>query len=110
MSMSVDFGKEVLERVLKRGVDEAVLRRGKMLVMSMPRMLGGFLLLDLEGISPVLYSVAAAIRGAFRYGTPIHPSEMPEVDLVVVGSVAVSIYGERLGKGEGVLRARVHNT
>jgi 5-formyltetrahydrofolate cyclo-ligase len=26
---------------------------------------------------------------------------MPEVDLIVAGSVAVSIYGERLGKGEG---------
>jgi len=39
--------------------------------------------------------------GAFRYGTPIHPSEIPEIDLVVVGSAAVSVYGERLGKGEG---------
>jgi len=37
--------------------------------------------------------------------TALHPSQGISsrcmVDLVVVGSVAVSIYGERLGKGEG---------
>uniref|UniRef100_A0A7J2U3V1 5-formyltetrahydrofolate cyclo-ligase n=1 Tax=Ignisphaera aggregans TaxID=334771 RepID=A0A7J2U3V1_9CREN len=85
----------------QKPVREAVLRRGKILVMPTPRISRGFLLLDPRRISSVLYSVATTIQGAFRYGAPIHPSEMPEVDLVVVGSVAVSIYGERLGKGEG---------
>ena len=85
----------------QKPVREAVLRKGKTLIMPTPRISRGFLLLDPGRISPVLYSVATTIRGAFRYGAPIHPSEIPEVDLVVAGSVAVSIYGERLGKGEG---------
>jgi 5-formyltetrahydrofolate cyclo-ligase len=85
----------------QKPVREAVLRKGKILIMPTPRISKGFLLLDPKKISPTLYSVAATIQGAFRYGTPIHPSEIPEVDLIVAGSVAVSVYGERLGKGEG---------
>jgi len=85
----------------QKPVREAVLRKGKTLIMPTPRISRGFLLLDPKKISPVLYSVATTIQGAFRYGTPIHPSEIPEIDLIVAGSVAVSVYGERLGKGEG---------
>jgi 5-formyltetrahydrofolate cyclo-ligase len=85
----------------QKPVREAVLRKGKMLIMPTPRISRGFLVLDPKKISPALYSVAATIQGAFRYGAPIHPSEIPEVDLIVAGSVAVSVYGERLGKGEG---------
>jgi len=85
----------------QKPVREAVLRKGKLLVMPTPRIARGFLLLDPKKISPSLYSTATTIQGAFRYGTPVHPGEMPEVDLIVAGSVAVSIYGERLGKGEG---------
>jgi 5-formyltetrahydrofolate cyclo-ligase len=85
----------------QKPVREAVLRKGKLLVMPTPRISRGFLLLDPKRISPSLYGAATTIQGAFRFGTPIHPREIPEVDLVVAGSVAVSIYGERLGKGEG---------
>jgi 5-formyltetrahydrofolate cyclo-ligase len=85
----------------QKPVREAVLRKGKLLIMPTPRIARGFLLLDPKKISPSLYSTATTIQGAFRYGTPVHPGEMPEVDLIVAGSVAVSIYGERLGKGEG---------
>jgi 5-formyltetrahydrofolate cyclo-ligase len=85
----------------QKPVREAVLRKGKILIMPTPRISRGFLVLDPKKISPALYSVAATIQGAFRYGAPIHPSETPEVDLIVAGSVAVSVYGERLGKGEG---------
>jgi 5-formyltetrahydrofolate cyclo-ligase len=85
----------------QKPVREAVLRKGKILIMPTPRISRGFLVLDPKKISPALYSVAATIQGAFRYGAPIHPSEIPEVDLIVAGSVAVSVYGERLGKGEG---------
>jgi 5-formyltetrahydrofolate cyclo-ligase len=85
----------------QKPVREAVLRKGKILIMPTPRISRGFLVLDPKKISPALYSIAATIQGAFRYGAPIHPSEIPEVDLIVAGSVAVSVYGERLGKGEG---------
>jgi len=85
----------------QRSVREAVLRSGKILIMPTPRISKGFLLLDPKRIPPTLYSVASTISGAFRYGRYVEPEEIPEVDLVVAGSTVVSIYGERLGKGEG---------
>ncbi len=85
----------------QKPVREAVLKSNKILVMPTPRISKGFLLLDPRKISPNLYSYAATIQGAFKYGLPIEPDEIPEIDLVVAGSVVVSIYGERLGKGEG---------
>lgn len=85
----------------QRPVRELVLRSGKLLVMPTPRISRGFLLLDPTRIPSWLYPSAVTIQGAFRYGSPVHPEELPEVDLVVAGSTVVSIYGERLGKGEG---------
>lgn len=85
----------------QRPVRELVLRSGKLLVMPSPRISRGFLLLGPSKIPSWLYSRAVTIQGAFRYGTPVHPEDLPEVDLVVAGSTVVSIYGERLGKGEG---------
>ncbi len=85
----------------QRPVRELVLRSGKLLVMPSPRISRGFLTLDPTRISSWLYSSAVTIQGVFRYGTPAHPEELPEIDLVVAGSTVVSIYGERLGKGEG---------
>ncbi len=43
----------------------------------------------------------ATIRGAFQYGEPASPEELPHVDLVVCGSVAVDLdrAGARVGKG-----------
>jgi 5-formyltetrahydrofolate cyclo-ligase len=99
MSLSLDLGKEVLGRALDRGADEAVqrliatdlfrraqvvkvnpdapqkpvreavLRKGKLLVMPTPRISRGFLLLDPKRISPSLYGAATTTQGAFRFGT-----------------------------------------
>src|SRR5262249_20145155 len=44
---------------------------------------------------------AVSIRGAARCGTPTRPEDMPRIDLVVVGSVAVARDGARIGKGGG---------
>jgi 5-formyltetrahydrofolate cyclo-ligase len=85
----------------QRPVREAVLRYGKVLIMPTPRISKGFLLLNPKRIPSSLYPVASTISGAFRYGEYVEPEEIPEVDLVVTGSTVVSIYGERLGKGEG---------
>lgn len=85
----------------QKPVREAVLKSNKVLVMPTPRISRGFLLLDPKKISPNLYTVASTIQGAFKYGTFVDPQDLPEIDLIVAGSVAVSIYGERLGKGEG---------
>jgi len=85
----------------QRKVRELVLRTGKLLIMPTPRISRGFLLLEPKKIPSRLYSEASTISGASRLGRVIHPEELPEVDLIVTGSVVVSLFGERLGKGEG---------
>ena len=42
---------------------------------------------------------ASTIRGAFKLGEIV--DEIPKVDLAVIGSVAVDLDGNRLGKGGG---------
>ena len=44
---------------------------------------------------------AATIAGAARLGEPVEPASLGTIDLIVVGSVAVSPDGARVGKGGG---------
>lgn len=49
-----------------------------------------------------MYHRASTIAGAFEFGKPIKPWDIPRVDLVIVGSVAVNPgNGRRLGKSHG---------
>lgn len=84
----------------QRHVREMALRDGKFLVMATPRLRKGFLLLDAHAIPPNRILEASSIRGAFKHGRFVKPSEV-KVDLFVAGSVAVSRDGGRLGKGTG---------
>jgi 5-formyltetrahydrofolate cyclo-ligase len=77
------------------------LLNGKTLIMPTPRLRNGFLILDPHKIPKSQYSKASSIYGAFKYGKPCRINEMPSIDLVVVGSVAVSRDGIRIGKGGG---------
>jgi len=74
---------------------------GKILVMPTPRLRRGFLILDPSRIPRRMFERASTIRGAFRYGRMVDPEDVPRVDLIVVGSVAVSRDGVRIGKGGG---------
>ncbi|MEM2347175.1 MAG: 5-formyltetrahydrofolate cyclo-ligase [Sulfolobales archaeon] len=85
----------------QRPVREAVLRGGKLLVMPTPRISRGFLLINSKELPTNSYGYASTISGAFKYGKEVEPEDLPEIDLIVTGSTVVSIYGERLGKGEG---------
>lgn len=85
----------------QRKVRELAMKAGKLLVVPTPRISEGFLLIDPRGMPSRLYREASTISGSFKYGTRVDPSELPEIDLVVAGSVVVNRYGERLGKGEG---------
>ncbi len=78
------------------------LSQGKTLFMAVPKLRSEkpFLCLEPEGLR-VHPMRAATIKGAFRYGRPVSPEEMPEIDLVITGCVAVTRRGERLGKGGG---------
>ncbi|MDK2463644.1 MAG: 5-formyltetrahydrofolate cyclo-ligase [Candidatus Korarchaeota archaeon] len=81
-------------------VRRMALADGKVVVMATPRLRRGFLVLDPREIPPSELRRAATIRGAFRYGRPVDPWSV-SVDMKVVGSVAVSPDGSRLGKGHG---------
>ncbi|MFB6489906.1 MAG: 5-formyltetrahydrofolate cyclo-ligase [Thermoproteus sp. AZ2] len=85
----------------QRPCREAALREGKKLVMPTPRIKNGFLLLDPALIPKSAYQRAATIAGAFDFGSSVDPRDLPAVDLVVIGSVAVNRLGHRLGKSHG---------
>ncbi|MBS7653247.1 5-formyltetrahydrofolate cyclo-ligase [Candidatus Bathyarchaeota archaeon] len=82
-------------------VRKGVLEEGKTLLMPSPRLRGKFLILDPERIPRRLYGRAASISGAFQLGEEADLEELPKVDLIVCGSVAVTERGERIGKGGG---------
>ncbi len=82
-------------------VRRLVLLRKKSLIMPSPRLKEGFLVLDPNLIPQSFIEGAASIKGAFRHGKPTSIDDLPQIDLVVAGSVAVSTVGARVGKGKG---------
>ncbi|MEM1937158.1 MAG: 5-formyltetrahydrofolate cyclo-ligase [Candidatus Caldarchaeum sp.] len=82
-------------------VRRRVLEDGKVLVFPTPRISQGFLVLDPRRIPRKSLAKAATISGAFRHGLKTNPRDLPHIDFVVAGSVAVSPEGWRVGKGEG---------
>jgi len=85
----------------QRAVREIVLSQGKTLLTPTPRMREGFILLDPASLPETALPRASTIAGAFAYGRRITLDKLPAIDLIVMGSVAVSPTGARLGKGEG---------
>jgi 5-formyltetrahydrofolate cyclo-ligase len=79
------------------------LAEGKLLVMAVPRLRDEhpFRLLDPRKLSERERRNAATIKGALRYGEAIDVDQVPELDLVLAGSVAVNLKGARIGKGGG---------
>jgi len=84
----------------QRPVRESALRDGKNVVMATPKLKKGFLLLDPDKTPKNRLFDASTIRGAFKHGSFVEPSQV-KVDLFVAVSVAVSMDGGRLGKGTG---------
>jgi 5-formyltetrahydrofolate cyclo-ligase len=82
----------------QRPVRELALRAGKLVLVPTPRLRGQFYLLDPSRVDP---GYASSIAGFTRIGEKIDVESAPNIDLVVVGSVAVSPGGFRVGKGEG---------
>jgi len=82
-------------------VRRIVLETGRTLLMPTPRLRGGFLKVDPSQIGRQASRKASSIAGAFRIGEKISLSKLPKIDLIVAGSVAVSLDGGRVGKGEG---------
>src|SRR5215210_1856579 len=84
-------------------VRRLALEEGKLLVMAVPRLRDQhpFRLLDPRKLRPHQLREAATIKGALRHGTVIDLDQVPELDLVLTGSVAVNLKGARMGKGGG---------
>ena len=82
-------------------VRRQALRDGKTIYMAVPRLREAkpFLRLDPEEIQDI--DAATTVSGCSKHGVPIDPEEMPHIDLIVAGSVAVDETGGRIGKGEG---------
>jgi 5-formyltetrahydrofolate cyclo-ligase len=79
------------------------LTSGKTIYMAVPRLREKkcFIKLDPLEIPSKKFHEASSIKGAFRYGIPVHPKEILEIDLIIAGSVAVNRKGTRIGKGGG---------
>ncbi len=85
------------QRILR----ERALVEGKVVVMATPRLLNGFIALNPKSIPGSKIKYASTIRGALTYGRKLKLNEVPAIDLVVTGCVAVDREGRRLGKGGG---------
>uniref|UniRef100_A0A7S1JBB2 Methenyltetrahydrofolate synthase domain-containing protein n=1 Tax=Eutreptiella gymnastica TaxID=73025 RepID=A0A7S1JBB2_9EUGL len=84
-----------------------VLSSGKTLLTPQPRLRTGFFsivhrdYLPSEGNSMSALSEACTSAGVVKYGKPISLNKEIKVDLIIVGSTAVTRAGARIGKGEG---------
>jgi 5-formyltetrahydrofolate cyclo-ligase len=87
----------------QRPVRHLALSSGKTIYMAVPRLRQKrcFIKLDPSKIPLEKFNDASSIKGAFRYGLSVHPKEIPQIDLIVAGSVAVNRRGSRIGKGGG---------
>jgi 5-formyltetrahydrofolate cyclo-ligase len=79
------------------------LEDGKSLVMAVPRLRHPhpFRVLDPKKLNAKQIREAATIKGALRHGRVVAVEEIPEIDFVLCGSVAVNLTGARIGKGGG---------
>jgi 5-formyltetrahydrofolate cyclo-ligase len=85
----------------QRKIREIALELGKSVVMPSPRLSRGFIILEPSKIK-ISYAAASTIRMAFTCGRLLSLHELPRIDMIICGSVAVSAHdGARLGKGEG---------
>ncbi len=83
-------------------VRQRALEDGKTVYMAVPRLAGAepFFALDPDHLAEPPRK-AASISGATRSARRVTLADLPPVDLVVIGSVAVGADGTRLGKGGG---------
>jgi 5-formyltetrahydrofolate cyclo-ligase len=84
-------------------VRRIALEEGKTLVMAVPRLRDAhpFRLLDPRKLSAAQIREAATIKGALKHGRVVAEEELPEIDFLLNGSVAVNLNGARIGKGGG---------
>jgi 5-formyltetrahydrofolate cyclo-ligase len=82
---------------LRRGL----LRRGTTVYMAVPRLRDPAPFVELDPAVVTDLEAAPTVSKMDRYGTQVHADAVPTLDAIVVGSVAVTHDGVRIGKGEG---------
>ena len=85
----------------QRPVRAEALRRGITIYVPTPRLKGGFIKLDPARIQPDQIAAAATMSKAPRFAEAVALADLPQLDAIICGSVAVTRDGRRSGKGEG---------
>lgn len=85
----------------QRYVRELALQMGKTLFVPTPRLRGGFKCFDPARIPRGKLAEAASLSRGARWAEERSLKDLPQLDAIVTGSVAVTRYGHRCGKGEG---------
>ncbi len=79
-------------------IREYALKDKKIVIMASPKLKYGYLKIDPLN-NDINEKEASTIKGAFKYGLSV--DKFPKIDMVIEGSVAVDLEGNRLGKGKG---------
>lgn len=84
-------------------VRRIALEEGRTVIMAVPRLRDPhpFRVLDPKKLSKRAMKEAATIKGALKHGRVTALDELPEIDFVLCGSVAINLSGARVGKGGG---------
>ena len=85
----------------QRYVRIEALRRGIKVFVPTPRLRAGFKRLDPSRIPYDEIPAAAALSKGFKGAEDVALADMPQLDAIVTGCVAVTRAGHRAGKGEG---------
>lgn len=85
----------------QRPVRVKALQHGIIVYVPTPRLRGGFKRLDPKTIPPESYPKAASLSGMDDWAEDVAVHDLPRMDAIVCGSVAVDPRGHRCGKGEG---------
>ena len=85
----------------QRPVRELALRRGITVYVPSARLRSGFKRLDPANIPDDRIREAASLTRGERWAEYVRLDELPRMDLIVTGSVAVTPDGRRCGKGHG---------
>ena len=85
----------------QRFVREEALRRGMTVYVPTPRLRSGFACLDSSRIPPDKIGRAASLSAGRTWAYSVPLEDLPQMDAIVCGSVAVTKDGCRCGKGEG---------
>lgn len=85
----------------QRPVRKKLLEQGVTVYVPTPRLTSGFKRLDPARIPQGKYAEAAGLSRMDRWAEPVALHDLPAMDAIVTGSVAVTRAGRRCGKGHG---------